>query len=181
MSLDDDGLEPGDLFTVAAEGEHEPREIVARLEELDEFAHLREGDAVFLFLMRAETKVKAGRVVLGEVALPRFQGGLAPLGTWLLAKACGGIVPDFIMILDAPWWADATPLQREALVYHELCHCIHARDKEGELKFNDAGLPVWGLIGHDIEEFRAVVKRYGAWAPDIESFIGALREGGAIN
>ncbi|WP_431860187.1 putative metallopeptidase [Azospirillum sp.] len=178
--MDDDGLRPEDAFTIAPDGENEPREILERLEKLDEFKHLREGEAVFLFLMRAETKIKQGRHILGEVGLPRFQGAYAPLAMWMLARMCGGIVPDFIMILDAGWWAYATPIKREALIYHELCHCVQATDKEGEPRFNDAGFPVWAIQGHDIEEFNAVARRYGAWEAGIQSFIEALRDGKAI-
>ena len=56
----------------------------------------------------------------------------------------------------------------------------HARDKEGELKFTPEGKPVWDIRGHDVEEFDDVVRRYGAWSPDVQRFIGALREGGAL-
>ena len=182
--MSDDGEEfgPADTFFFPNEGgELDPKPIAGRLvKELDDFVHLRAGDAAVLFLMRAEPLVKAQRQVLGMLALPKFGGVLGKMGTWLLAKACGGVLPDFIMILDAAWWEQASPIQREALVYHELCHAAHAVDGFGEPRFTQDGDPIWEIKGHDVEEFNAVVERYGAWLGDLTSFIAALRKGGAI-
>lgn len=178
---DDEGAYLAGLFSLPPEGEHEPREIADRLvETCEEFQQLKDGEVVLMLLMRHEEKVKQGRRILGEIALPRFMGPLAPLASWLLAKACDGHMPDYIVWFDAEWWAEATPIQREALVYHELCHAEQAADRDGEPKFDDAGRPVWTIKGHDVEEFSAVVRRYGAWSPDIRLFIAALREGGAV-
>jgi len=178
--VDADDIGPGDLFTLAPRGETEPCDIAAALVDAeDDFAHLREGEAVILFLMRVSVKEKAQKRVLGEMCLPRFQGSLGPVGTWLLAKACGEI-PDFIMILDQEFWTQATPHQRKALVHHELLHAAHATDKAGDLRFTDDGRPIWALRAHDIEEFDAVVARYGAWLPDVQKFANALRDGGVV-
>jgi hypothetical protein len=180
MADEGDPVGPTELFTLVEHGEHEPCEIAGRLvDDLEEFAYLRTGEAVILFLMRVEPKIKAQRMILGEMCLPRFMGSLASLGTWLLAKVCGD-VPDFIMLLDTTWWQQAPPIAREALVYHELMHAAHAVDKEGEPRFTPEGMPIWDIKGHDLEEFDAVVRRYGAWKGDIQSFIKALRDGGAI-
>lgn len=180
MMDDDEPLLPGDAFTLAPIGENEPMEIAGRLvDACEEFTHLRHGEAVILFLMRADPKIKAQKAILGEMSLPRFQGGLAPLATWMLAKVFGEI-PDFIMTLDQGWWTQAEPKAREALVFHELLHTAHALDKDGEPKFTPEGDPLWAMRDHDIAEFNDVVRRYGAWLPDIEGFIHALREGGAI-
>ena len=170
----------GDAFTLPADGEHEPKEIAGRLvADLDQFRDLRTGEAMILFLMRTEPKVKAQRAILGEMCIARFQGTLAPLALWLLAKVCGE-VPDYIMILDAGWWEQADPHAREALVFHELCHCAFKLDKEGEPKFTEDGAPIWDIRGHEIEEFNAVAERYGAWKPDIAAFLRSVADyGGA--
>ncbi len=178
MRDESEPLAATELFALPAEGENEPREIAGRLVgESEQFSDLRTGEAVILFLMRTETKIKAQMVVLGEMSLPRFQGGLASLGTWLLAKVCGEL-PDYVMILDAEWWEQADAPKREALVFHELMHAAIKVDKEGEPKFTDDGKPVWDIRGHDIEEFNEVARRYGAWSPAIESFARAVLEGG---
>lgn len=175
-----EALSPVAYFSMAGEGEHEPREIADRLvAECEELVELRLGTPLILFLMRGSPKMKGGRWVLGEVALPRFQGGLAPLGLWLLAKACDGAIPDFLVILDAHWWHGADSTKRAALIHHELKHIAIATDSEGEKKFDDDGNPVWALVAHDLEEFRDTVRRFGAWAPDIPPFVDALKEGGA--
>lgn len=177
-----DDLGPADSFFFPEEGELDPKPIAARLvADLEEFQHLRIGEAAILFLMRAETKLINGtKMVLGFMALPNFQGALGPVGRWLLAKACGGVLPDFIMVLDATWWLQATSVQRTALVHHELLHADHARDKDGEPRFTADGSPIWSIRPHDLEEFNDVVRRYGAWKSDVEAFVHALRDGGAI-
>ena len=171
---------PEDLFSMAQEGEFGPQEIAQRL-VLNEgaFVHLRAGEAKMLFLMREMPKEKGGKSILGEMTLPRFSGPLGQVGTWLLARVCDGL-PDFIMLLDSTWWVQASPLQREALVFHEMCHAIHAVDRDGELKFDGDGNPIWALRSHDLEEFNAVVERYGAWLPDVTGFAAALRKGGVL-
>ena len=89
-----------------------------------------------------------------------------------------GTLPDFILTISRSWWSVATETQREALVFHELCHCHHKTDRDGELRFTDDGHPVWGIIGHNIEEFHAVARRYGAWHAELSVFSAALRQGG---
>jgi hypothetical protein len=174
---------PEFAFLPAIDGDEDtdPRKIADRLvNNVQRFSHLNLGEAVILFLMRRDTKVSKGRTELGSIALPAFQGGLGGFAKWLLIKFCGDALPDYVMFLDAAWWERASGKQREALVFHELCHTVHEKDKEGELKFTDEGRPVFGIQGHDIEEFSDVVRRYGAWKPDLHDFIDALREGGAV-
>lgn len=177
--MSEDAPPPDAAFTLPQDGPDDPRPIVRRLvEEMEEFRDLRVGEAVIMAVFRTEPMVKAGRAVLGTMALPKFQGSNGPFAFWLLVKVCGGTPPDFILTLDAQFWGAATPMQREALVFHEMMHARHATDKEGELKFTDEGLPVWAIFGHDLEEFDATVRRYGAWLPDITRFVAAAREGG---
>lgn len=178
--MTEDDADPSKSFERPSDGDLDPRPIVARLiADLAEFSHLRDGEARLEILMRADPLERQGRSILGTAMLPRFQGSTRPLCEWLLATVLGGM-PDFLIVLDATWWATATPTMREALVYHEMCHCQQATDADGEPKFTDDGRPVWTIKGHDIEEFEAVVRRYGAWAPDIARFAAALRDGGAI-
>ena len=62
---------------------------------------------------------------------------------------------DFIIWISEQAWTVFSDKQRRALVDHELCH---ARTDEDEQ-------PV--LIGHDIEEFRVIIERYGYWKEDL--------------
>jgi hypothetical protein len=177
----EDPLPPAETFRLPAEGPDDPRPIIRRMvEEMDEFAHLRHGEAVIMTVFRAEPKSKNGKLILGYMAMPRFQGSLADFGLWLLATSCGGTLPDFLMVLDAEFWSTATPHQRDALIHHELMHAGHQKGRDGEPRFTDEGLPVWGLEPHSLEEFNTTVRRFGAWQGDISAFIVAAREGGAV-
>lgn len=175
--MDDDALDAAELFELAPEGELDPRVIVERLvEEDDDHAHLKQADAGILVLMRVEQRVNQGKVELGSMHLPVWQGKLGPLARWLLAKVCDGL-PDFIMILDDTFWRQATPLQRTALVDHELRHAAVARNKDGEERFTEEGDPVWAIAPHDLEEFNAIVQKYGPYLPDIHAFLRAAGMG----
>lgn len=182
-ALDKNGQVVAESFRLPEEGDLDPRPIMARLiAEKPRFADLRVGEAVIMVVIRRDELIRQHRRIAGTMMLVRgmFQGSSRNFGTWLLAMLCGGMLPDYVMTLDDEFWREATPIVREALVFHELCHCMHETDRNGELRFTEEGLPQWGIQGHDIEEFDDVVKEYGAWEPGIKSFIHALREGGAI-
>lgn len=158
-------------------GDRAPATYLTRLLALDEFEHLKSGEADIAVLMRAEPKVKQGRRVLGTVYLPAVQGELSPVFDWLLGRFLGRY-PDYLMVLEDGWWEAASPRQREILIYHELCHCVQKVDQYGEPRFDrETGKPIWGLQAHDVEEFNAVVSRYGAWTPEIVAFVAAAQEG----
>ena len=151
----------------------DPRPIMARLlAECPEFEDLRIGEAKIAVFMRLDEHIRGGKRTLGMMALPRWQGSLAPLAVSLLVEALGDM-PDFIMVLDAEWWEGASARDREALVYHELCHAVHATDRDGERRFTPEGLPSWAIREHDVTAFNAEVARYGAWSEDIRAFLSA--------
>lgn len=161
-------------YEVPGDGENAPTAIVERLvRTCDEFVHLREGEPRILVLFRTMPKTKGGRDVLGECMMPSVQGSLRSLFEWLMVERFG-FFPDFLILLDKAFWEAVDDRTREALVFHELMHADQATDQFGAPRFNkDTGLPVWRIRAHDLEEFNAVVRRYGAWAPDISAFIEA--------
>jgi hypothetical protein len=180
MSEEDEDSIAGAFF-LPEDGDLDPRAIAGNLvATCEDFSHLRQGEAVIMFLMRRDEKLQQGKAILGFMAVPQFQGKLASLCSWLLVKMTGGVMPDFIMVLDAGFWEQATPQQREALVFHELKHAAQAVGKDGEPRFTDEGDPIWAIAPHDIEEFNDVARRYGAWLPDVTGFAAALRDGGAV-
>jgi hypothetical protein len=62
-------------------------------------------------------------------------------------------------------WLKLNEVQRRALVEHELCHCDTTPDAMEAC-----------LRPHDVEEFRAVVARYGLECmPDVEQFAHAVK------
>lgn len=152
-----------------------PEVYARKLLLLPEHEHLAAGEAVIEWLLKRDEKVKAGRQVLGTCHMPRVQGELNPCFEWLLERFFGH-VPNFLIILDRDWWFEATPLAREILCYHELSHAAHKKDRFGDPLYDAEERPVWTIAGHSIEEFESVVRRYGAWSPDLKSFMAAYAE-----
>lgn len=165
-----------DLYLEPDEGDDEPAAICKRLIETEEqFDELKQFEPRIEILMRRNIEVKSGRMVLGSLNLPGVQGKLKPLFDWLLMSRYG-YMPDYLMILCNHYWESVGPREREILVYHELCHAEPRRTKDGDLSMDDdTGEIRWGLCGHDVEEFTAVVRRYGAWNADIKSFVEAAK------
>jgi Putative phage metallopeptidase len=72
----------------------------------------------------------------------------------------------FLIELPLDVWNALPADSREALLDHELCHCLVDEDPQtGALKPK--------LAGHDLEEFVAVVRRHGLWKPDVEAMAKA--------
>lgn len=67
---------------------------------------------------------------------------------------------DYLIVFGKDVWDTLPPPARIALVDHELHHFLGQDDVTGE----------WGMEPHDIEEFAAIIKRYGPWRPDVEAF-----------
>lgn len=66
---------------------------------------------------------------------------------------------DFVVMFHKESWDVFTVEQRNALIHHELSH-IGRKDNEN-----------WFIIPHDIEEFLATYKRYGAWNGVLQMFV----------
>ena len=62
-------------------------------------------------------------------------------------------------------WSTLKEDQKVALIDHELAHCGVKWDKAGKLKL--------GMIPHDLEEFKAIYRRHGAWRESIQEFLDA--------
>jgi hypothetical protein len=73
--------------------------------------------------------------------------------------------PFFVILISKHWWPNASDLFKTALVDHELSHCEY--DSE-----NDR----YSLVDHDVTEFTAIVKRYGLWNSDVETFVKAAKQ-----
>jgi hypothetical protein len=63
---------------------------------------------------------------------------------------------DFIIWISEEDFTQLTSTQREALIDHELCHCIFYEDD------NTAK-----MRKHDVEEFICIVQRHGMWSIDL--------------
>lgn len=109
------------------------------------------------------------RWVVGTAEILNVNGG-----AWKRGRATDQIVqwfgfePDFLITLYAPVLHTVTDRDFCAVIEHELYHCAHATTRDGVPRFHKDGTPIFGIRGHDVEEFTGVVRRYGA--------IGAVRE-----
>jgi hypothetical protein len=69
---------------------------------------------------------------------------------------------DFLITLDAVYISKAPNNIFLAILDHELYHCGHKRDEFGKKLFSkQTGKPIFGLLGHDVEEFVGIWMRYG--------------------
>ena len=130
--------------------------------------HLHLTDAIIGVLWTSCGNVRQGRQVLGQTEIPMFR-----CGAWqkarqeLQLRQWFGVVPDFIITLDAHFCEQAEDSEFCALVEHELYHCGQEMDAFGLPKFRKStGLPAFAIRGHDVEEFVGVVRRYGIGRPD---------------
>jgi len=133
----------------------------------EEHDHLH--DAMLGCLWTNVENVRQQRRVVGMAEMPsntygrsgKWPGGrgLQQLEDWF------GDVPDFLLTFDANFATDADDATFCALVDHELFHCAQALDEFGQPRFRKSdGRPVWAIRGHDVEEFAAVVRRFGVAA-----------------
>lgn len=117
-----------------------------------------------------------GRTVVGQA---EFRPPAGVGAKWARARAeCQiigwfGAPPDFLLTFYADYAAKCSDAEFCALVEHELYHCGQARDGFGAPRFTKAGLPVFELRGHDVEQFTGVVRRYGADAAHVAAFVAA--------
>lgn len=165
-------------FRIASDlpAQFNPYVIAGPILEMDEHRDIAAGGAVIDWLFRAEVKKKQGRFILGTCYMPRVTGDLSDLFDHLLERMLGRR-PDFLIVLSWDYWRDASPREREILCFHELKHASQAKDMFGSPRFNrETGAPIWAILGHDIEEFDDVVRRYGVHSADLERFLHAITE-----
>ena len=70
---------------------------------------------------------------------------------------------DAVIEISADFWSSATSNQKRALMDHELHHL--------DVNENDQ----LAMRGHDIEEFNAVIRRYGFWLEDVHRTAAAVQ------
>lgn len=110
--------------------------------------HLKDARIAYVF---REDIGNRGRVVLAKASKPG--GALA----WLTGV-------DFLISFNFTHWRDLDVAARCALVDHELAHFEH-----------DLDTGKYFLVGHDLEEFHAIVRRWGFWRPDLVAFAEVVK------
>jgi hypothetical protein len=111
---------------------------VLQFEEFSDFLSVK-----FKLIFCHKPRRSKGRRILASIHLPQERDAL---------------LHDFdaIILIDRLWWLGHED-KRGPLLYHELCHL-----------FWDEDLQKLTLVGHDIEDFFSVYRRYGDWQKDIE-------------
>lgn len=84
---------------------------------------------------------------------------------------------DFVILLSRLFWRNdaVADKQRRALLDHELMHAAVKHDDRGEPARDERDRIVYRIRKHDLEEFSAIVERYGTYTRDLETFAAALR------
>ncbi len=103
-------------------------------------------------------------MIAGQAELPLPPSSLGPWGRARFETQLNQWFPegiDFLITVYADYAKDADDASFCALIEHELYHCGQRADEFGNPKFRKDGTPVYGLRGHDVEEFVGIVRRYG--------------------
>jgi hypothetical protein len=166
-----------DSFALASEPQAIATTLVA---DEPEFAHLGLARLACVFSERA--LFLHGGSCAALIAVPTYmQGPLRHLVGWLISQFVtplfAGEDPDFLILIDRPFWDSLDAERRERLIYHELCH-VEARETEhGTPRLDQEGRPMLKLKPHDSEVFHAELERYGVTVTDQEALALAIVEG----
>ena len=142
-----------------------------RADEVEEIAqklipehhdHLARHDVTIRCVFRDPPAKARGRLVLGKAR--KISGLNAHLVGLEQDDELHEPVDFFVIEVSHRAWEILTEAQRVALVDHELSHFDVEIPDDAE---EDRKLLV---VGHDLEEFTAVVRRHGLWRPDVEAF-----------
>jgi hypothetical protein len=123
--------------------------------------HLAPARIIYCFTTAKRTR--KGRIVYATAQK------LTPLDRYLTADTeTSDEGADFLILVGTEEWASLNSAQKKALVDHELCHLVRTEDEEGE---GD-----WAIVGHDLEEFTAVVERHGLVMADTRKMADTMRQ-----
>lgn len=128
-------------------------EVIHLAESLIDQYHLPLMQARIAFVFQDEATETDGRVELGKTS--KVQPKMQPYMEY-----------DFLIVLAEDKWTEMSSNAREALIDHELSHC-------GGDEANG-----WKLRHHDIEEFREVLERHGAWNAGLSTDLRSIMQPG---
>ena len=108
-------------------------------------------EARIAFVMRSTALRSGGKLVLGKARKVTDEQQVH-------------IPYDFVIWIAADMWHTLTPIQKQALIDHELSHCAWDHVEGASVR------------GHDVEEFTHIIERYGFWWPGAEPFESAVTQ-----
>lgn len=126
--------------------------------------HLRQARIGYLWTNAGNTKQMKTVVGTCEIPKPSPMSSVWQKARYFyqLRQWFGTETLDFLITLDANYVADCSHINFLAILDHELYHCGHKRDEFGQKMFGKkSGKPIFGLLGHDVEEFTGIWMRYG--------------------
>lgn len=118
-------------------------EVIHLAEELIKTVHPLLRECRIGFVYRDEAGTSGGKTVLAKTG--KVPDKLKPLLQDEL---------DILIVIAEDQWTMLESEQRRALIDHELCHIA-------------IGPSGWTTRAHDIEEFGAIIQRYGLWNGDL--------------
>lgn len=131
-------------------------------------AHQHLADARIVGLWTNVENMSKGRriIAFAETPRPPARANKWEIALWRsqLLDQAGGEMPDFRLIFDASFAAGCDDASWCATVEHELMHCAEALNRFGDPKFGEDGRPKYRIVGHPVEEFPEIVRRYGPGA-----------------
>ena len=168
-----------DTFMLAPEPQALVNELIA---EDGDFDHIQRHTVGCLFTQRALTdRGSHARAVISIPAQVTSKAHERQLLEWCYAELfrsqLQGELPDFVVYLDMALWMRDSPLEREQLCYHELCHIQQRVDEYGAPKFEKNGRASLHLVPHDVERFYSELRRYGDVVPGFEDAALAIADG----
>ncbi len=143
-----------------------------------EHDHLNSANIGVLWTNVANSRHMRTTVATAELCMP--PGSLNKWGKarwWSQVEQWFGTTDlDFIITFFAPYFVGAPEIEHYAVPDHELYHCGQKRDVFGLPMFKrTTGKPVFGLRGHDEEQFVGIYRRYGFQAVASPALIEAGR------
>jgi hypothetical protein len=140
-------------------------------DERVKFAHAAQPEAIGAVLVDAiHTPLRSARIGY----LFREKNHRRDTSVWAQARKVTGKLAHYSeldLLIEVNWlrWNTLQAGQKLALIDHELQHFAHNVDEKGD--------DVYALVSHDIEEFTAIVRRWGGWRRELQKFATALEMG----
>jgi hypothetical protein len=153
------------------------------------FAHATQ--ARIAFLLQQPALMLHGQPADAVITAATVQGFNRLLFTFLLSRfEPDGEALEFLVYVDAAGWErrgwneepgpSGFPIEREALIFHELCHLRQLETGEGEPRFHHDGRPMLGLVRHTYERFDTEIRRYGPRTLGLEQLAVDIAEGAKV-
>ena len=135
---------------MATEWSEAPKHVIELAQRIIAEHHPQLHDARIAFVMRSEAPMANGQYTLGKARKVSTEQQVH-------------MPYDFVIWLALDQFIRMSPLQKEALIDHELSH----------LQWDGF---VAGIRGHDVEEFTHIIERYGFWWPRADDFEVAVQQ-----